>query len=910
MVQTTANKKHFTIKTLLSEESRNNVQKLPERIKDSLRKQEVWGFFLSMAVLVIVSLAFFSPANFNGSTLAQHDTLQGLANGHEAQTFEAETGEKALWTNSLFSGMPTFQIAPEYPSNSLFTWINKVYGLGLPAPSNLMFMMMFGFLIMLTCLKLRWWYALIGALAWGLSSYFIIIIGAGHIWKFVALSYVPPTIGALIMIYRGRRLGGAALLSLFMMMELNANHPQITYYFTFLMLFLAIAFLVRAGMKHQLKKWFISSVVALGAAVLALGANLPSLYNTYEYSKETKRAASELTPVETTQGLPGEKPTGGLPKSEIGGWSNLPEESFSLLIPNIKGGASIKPEKGANKVLVLSDNKHFDYRMAASEPFVKTADGQSGTIPVFSQLTEYFGGKGMTNGPFYVGALIFSLFIVGCFIIRGPVKWVLLVATVFSAVLAMGNHFETFTDFMIYNVPLYNKFRAAETALVIACLCMPMLAMLALQKLFTTPDALKNKQIQLGLSVGFIFPIFVCIMAYVSPSLFGNALTPEETEMLTTLPRQFDEAGYIYNPEQIQATIDNVQNLRYSIVSDDALRSLGILFLGGCFIFFSLSGRMKPWLAVLAVGIIVSVDLYTVDKRYVDAESFAQRSFNSDVISADEADLSIMRDKGYYRVADLGNFGDARRSYFHHMIGGYHAAKLNRYNDLLERRLYPSINNLYGLVANDMMYGEVPEGSDWNLISMLNTKYIIIPDGNGSNVVYENKEALGPAWLVDNIMYVDNADSEMKALESLNPETEAVADRRFKEILGDQAIAKSEGDYIKLMKYTPNTLTYSVDTQKGGLAVFSEVWFPWGWHATIDGKEAALGRVNYVLRALSVPPGKHTVVMTFDPESIHVTSSVAYASVTLIYMLCALSLFSCAIGGFGPSSKKDEKESD
>ena len=884
---------------------KNTTGAIVQKTIEWIRRPQVWGFFLSMAVIAIVSLTFFYPDNFDGNALSQHDIMQGQANGHEAQIYEAETGEKALWTNSLFSGMPTFQISPEYPSNSLFTWINTVYGLGLPAPSNLMFMMMFGFLIMLTCLKMRWWYGLIGALAWGLSSYFIIIIGAGHIWKFVALAYVPPTIGGLIMIYRNQRVAGAAVLALFMMMELNANHPQITYYFSFLMVLLAVGFLVRSIMKRKLKSWLWGSLWALGATVLALGANMPSLYNTYEYSKETKRAASELTPLGgDTESTDTEKPTGGLPKSEIGGWSNLPEESLSLLLPNIKGGASIKPTQGENRPLVLSENKHYDLRMGASEPFVRTPDGQSGTIPIFSRLTEYFGGKGFTNGPIYVGALIVALFILGCFIVTGPVKWVLMIATFFSALLAMGNHFETLTDFMIYNVPLYNKFRAAETALVIACLCMPLLAMLGLQKLLTTPEPFKNKRIMMGLSVAFVLPLFICVMAYVSPSMFGNGLTPEEAEMLTELPSQFDAAGYVYDPAQIQATIDNVQNLRYSIVSADAQRSMLVLLLGGAVILLYLKYRFSKGLVCLGVGLIVTVDLYSLDKRYINHENFVP--FSSDAgknstFEPDRADMLIMEDKGYYRVADIMDFRGFRRSYFHHMIGGYHAAKLNRYNDLLDRRLYPGLNDIAQSAVNDIMYGEVPSGADWNLISMLNTKYIILPLSTG-NYVYENKQAYGPAWLVDEISYVDNADAEMAALEDLDPSTQAVADKRFRTLLGDQAIARTADDYIKLDTYTPNRLTYTVDTQNGGLAVFSEVWFPWGWHAEIDGKPADLGRVNYVLRALRLPAGKHTVTMTFDPESIHVTSGIAYASVSLIYLLCLLSVFMAV------TSRRKEKE--
>lgn len=873
---------------------KENLNTLPDRIKQSCRRQEVWGFFLSVLILVLVSLLFFSPENFQGKTLAQQDMQQGLANGHEGQVYQAETGEKALWTNALFSGMPTFQISPTYPSNSLFTWLNSLYGLGLPAPSNLLFMMMFGFLIMLTCLKLRWWYALIGALAWGLSSYFIIIIGAGHIWKFVALSYVPPTIGGMIMIYRGRRIAGAALLALFMMLELNANHPQITYYFAFLMAFLAIGFLIKSFTDKAFKRWIASSLVVAGACALSFAANLPSLYNTYEYAKETKRAASELTPLPQAdnQEQNQEKPTGGLPKAEIGGWSNLPEESFSLLIPNIKGGASIKPEGGGARPLMLDENKHFDQNMAATAPYVQTDDGQSRPFPYYT-LTEYFGGKGGTNGPFYVGALFFALFLLGCFIVKGPVKWVLLVATVFSAFLAMGNHFEALTDFMIYNVPLYNKFRAAETALVIACLCMPLLAMLALQKLFSTPEPLKDRQMLRGLSVAFVFPAFVCLMAYFVPSIFGSPFTEQETQYLATLPAQFDAAGFHYDKSYIDSIINNIQTIRYGIVSDDAGRSLLILVLGALSVYFAIKYPKKRVLAVLAIGTITTVDLWSVDKRYVDSDNFVSQAFTEDIIEPNAADLQIMQDTGYYRVADLQGFSHYRRSYFHHMIGGYHAAKLNRYNDLLERRLFPGINNVYQQMAADLTDSIAPSGADWNLISMLNTKYLIYPTQQGDQV-YENKKALGPAWLVDSISYVENADAEMAALETVDPSTSAVADKRFKELLGDQVAARTEGDYIKLDKYTPNTLTYTADTKNGGLAVFSEVWFPWGWHATIDGKEAQLGRVNYVLRALKLPAGKHQIVMTFDPDSIHTTSAVAYAAITLIYLLVALALF-CAV---------------
>ena len=867
----------------------NSFKTCPDRIKASFRNSQVWGFFLSMAILAIVSVAFFMPDNFEGHTLQQYDQIQGAANGHEGQLWEAETGEKALWTNSLFSGMPTFQISPSYPSNSLFTWLGSVYGLGLPAPSNLLFMMMFGFLIMMACLKQRWWYGLIGALAWGLSSYFIIIIGAGHIWKFFALTYVPPTIGGLIMIYRGRRLAGTAILALFAMLELNANHPQISYYFAFLMAFLVIAFLVADGVKGRIKSWLASTGLVLVAGALAIGANLPSLYNTYEYSKETKRAASELTaPASAKSDAPAERPTGGLPKEEIGGWSNLPEESFSLLIPNIKGGATIKPEGGQNHLLSLDQVGDLDPRYLDAQPTIQVGPGQYQTIPVLSQMPQYFGGKGLTNGPFYVGALIFALFILGCFIVPGTLKWVLLIATGFSGMLAMGNHFEALTDFMIYNVPLYNKFRAAETALVIACLCMPLLAMLALRRLMTMDSPLKDNNVRLGLTFGFTLPILICLTAYFKPDIFGPAVSETETAQLTAMIDQIKQYYGQDVSDQMDATLKNIQVIRYDIVSADAARSLAILVLGGGVLVLACLGRMRRGIAVLAVGVITVVDLYAVDKRYIDSDSFTSTLSAVDPLEADAIDREILKDKDYYRVMDYNEFGGARRSYYHHMVGGYHAAKLNRYNDLIERS--------NGFIADGQ--------PALNLLSMLNTRYIIYPGQNGPELT-ENPENLGPAWLVDSLVMVDNADQEMAAVLALDPSRTAVVDRRFADALEGEMHGLTAGDTIDLVQYTPNRLTYTVDTQKGGVAVFSEVWFPWGWTATVDGKELPLARVNYVLRAIRVPAGKHTLVMTFNPASLSVTGHIAYSSVTIIYLLCAAALFFVIIGF--ESKKKDEK---
>lgn len=857
-----------------------------------IKKEQVWGFFVSMVVMAVVSVAFFAPNNFDGDTLQQHDMQQGMANGEEGRAYAEATGEKALWTNALFSGMPTFQISPEYPSNSLFTWLNDVYGLWLPAPSNLLFMMMMGMLIMCYCLKMRWWYALIAALSWGLSSYFVIIIGAGHIWKFMALTYVPPTVGAMMLAYRRRPLAGAAMMGLFTMLELNANHPQITYYSLFLMAFLVIGYLVSAIRDKRMKQWLKVSGLCLLAGVLAVGANSPSLYNTYEYSKETKRAASELTNGSGNKSTDAdERPTGGLPKAEIGGWSNTPGESLSLLVPNIKGGASIRPVKGQNTMLGVTELPEYNYDMQANDMF-----------GLMQQFPQYFGGKGITNGPFYVGALIFALFLLGCIIVKGSEKWALLAATVLSVCLAMGNHFEALTDFMIYNFPLYNKFRAAETALVIAALCMPLLGIMALQQVFSA-GAEERRRYRVPVLIAFGVPVVIAFTVWVAPGVFGAGFSSEELEYFDQARAQLSQYP-VDVQEAFKATLDNIETLRYGLVSADGARSLFVLVLGLVCVWAVLAGKVRAWAGCIGVGAICVFDLYGVDKRYIDTESFVAADTAGAVAAPepDTVDREILGDKGYYRVADLTAMGDARRSYFHHMVGGYHAAKLGRYNDLMERRMQTAIG--VGAYMPEVYDDSLVAGAqdrdravmknlraDYNVLSMLNTRYIIGRDG-----LQTNPRAMGPGWLVGGLEYVDGADAEMAALASLDPAQEAVADSRFRGVLGEEQPSLAPGDTVMLEKYTPNSLTYKVSTKAGGLAVFSEIWFPWGWKASVDGTPVQLGRVNYVLRAMRVPAGEHTVTMTFDPDSLRVTGTIAYICVTFIYLLLLLAVFSDYIG--------------
>lgn len=851
----------------------SSVASPAERVKAWLRSQQVWGFFLSMAIMAVISVVFFAPDNFEGNTLRQADMQQGAANGHEGQIYEESTGEKALWTNSLMGGMPTFQISPSYPSNSLFSWIDTVYGLGLPAPSNLLFMMMFGFFILMYVMKTRWPLALLGAIAWGFSSYYIIIIGAGHIWKFVALSYIPPTIGGLVLAYRGRYLAGGAMMSLFAMMQLNANHPQMSYYFGFVMAGMAIAYLVDALREKKLKRWLLASATCLVAGGLALGANLPSIYNTYEYAKETKRAGSELTPLPSeTDGSSPAAPTGGMPYDQIVGWSYGGSESFSLLIPNVKGGATARPQNGGMVFMGLD-------RLDDAASYYGTREEM-----VLSQFPQYFNDSESTNGPVYVGAIICALFLLGCFVVRGPMKWALIVLTLLSVLLALGRNFPSLTDFMIYHFPMYNKFRAVESILVIAEFTMPFLAILGLKRVFDDRDVLLDYRRALYVSFGV--PMAICALGILVPRIFGSAITSAEASVLNQYPDYY--------------TL--VESMRLGMVRSDSLRSFIFLALGLVTMWAYMEEKLSAWTACICLGVLTLVDLYTVDKRYVSHDSFCDAMVSlSEPFEADDIDRAILADTDpHYRVMDIPGFQQADRSYFHKMIGGYHAAKLSRYDDLIRRRMnfvtrfgYDPSLRIDSIVDKYVTTEQRPAidalRADYRVLDMLNAKYVIDMEqpeqGEPVPVLVENKYALGNGWLVGDIRYVDNADDEMAALGTIEPASSAVADSRFKDILGNPDYVAADGDTVKLVSYSPNKLVYDVHTSTPAVAVFSEVYFPWGWKATIDGKPAELARVNYLLRALPVEGGDHRVEMTFDPDSLHATGAVAYACVTIIYLL-------------------------
>lgn len=843
----------------------------------NMDKRKILFVALAVVCMAIVSVLFFYPGDIEGRTLSQSDMQQGLANGQEAKAYAEQTGHTPRWTNSILGGMPTFQISPSYEANTLLDWVNTIYGLGLPAPANLLFSMMLGFFILGMCMQMRWYVSLFGAIAWAFSTYFIIIIGAGHIWKFVTLTYIPPTLAGIWLCYRGKYLWGTVLAALFGSLQLISNHPQMSYYFGFVILALMGATFMMLRKQGKLRQWGIATACILGAGVLALAADSASFYNTMAYSKETVRnKATYLSP--TPEERAAQESAGEEPKSPeqvkyeyVTQWSYGGDETFSLLIPNVKGGASIKPNPNGDSNLYVSDIEGAD-KAYLSEEEIMWMDGNG--------FRQYFGDQPMTNGPVYVGAFVLALAILAMFICRGPLKWWLFGVTLLSIIFSWGGNFEGLTRFLINYLPGYGKFRAVSSILVVAEFTIPLLAMMALSRIIeicTDKDGIttlegataKNTTItRKGLERKLLYVSgtlgLICIIFWMFPSVMGSGLSNYEAEALS-------EAGMMQDP-QISPILQIIKDLRLSMVSTDAMRSFIFLLIGTAVVWAYIRGIIKKGsvmtVCVLAVCLI---DLYSVNKRYVNYENFSEEQQINFIPT--EADEEILKDKDpNFRVFDLTSNANHHTAYFHKSIGGYHATELTRYKDLMDRQI---------------------SKGNWEVLNMLNTKYIIQEqqdaDGNLIPIAIPNPDALGNAWFVSKIKYVDGDDAEMAALDSMPTATNAVANKTFAKILGN-ASAPAAGDYIKLKEYAPDRLKYESNSAKGGVAVFSEVFFPWGWTATIDGKSAPIARVNYALRGLKVPSGRHEIVFSFDPESLHITNTIGTIAVIIIYLMLATAI--------------------
>ena len=834
---------------------------------------------VAILAFLVISFAYFATPISEGLVLGGHDSVASIGSGQEQVQFYAETGERTRWTGTMFSGMPTYQIAPSYDSGKLLNFMYSIYGLGTTGVLNYVFLYLLGFYVLLRCFNIKPWLAVVGSVAWAFSSYFFIIIAAGHIWKAMTLALIPPTIAGMILCYRGKLLWGGAITALFTALQILSNHAQMSYYFFFLMALLAICYGIAALLKKTqtdnspltfnpspltFKGWLKATGVIAFAGILGVLANLPNLYHTYTYAKESMRGKAELTPPPSA----GQKATEGLDRDYITQWSYGIDETLTLLIPEYKGGGSrsILDREGVEKLDGYSEFRSHAYQ------FQQMTGGQA--YP--PGIMEYWGDQPFTVGPVYVGAAICFLFVLGMFYVGGPVKWALVLATIVSLLFAWGKNLMPVTDFFIDYLPMYNKFRTVSSALVVAEFTFPLLAILALAKVLKSPETLfGTKAGRIGMGVATVLTTGLCLLLAFVPSVAGDCLSQNDAYTIGAMN------GWGFPAHFTSALKDAIVSMHHDILSASALNSGLICLAVSIVLWLWTKKRIPAWAVVGVIGAVTLTDMWMVNKNYLNNESFSDPVVQLNDFAKTPADEQILADTSLsYRVANLGggspfNETTNETSYYHKSIGGYHAAKLHRYQDLIDHHLNRELSDFtkaLGAAAGDIT--SIKMDSIAPVLNMLNTKYFIFGREQQAFAV-ENIYHNGNGWFVDQLDFVPNADKEMAALHGMDTKREAVADERFRNALETQTLGQGT---VELTHYAPNEMHYKVQSEAGGVVVFSEIYYP-GWTATIDGEAVELGRVNYVLRALRVPAGTHDIKMEFRPASVSTTTGIAYFAI-------------------------------
>ncbi|KGI59707.1 YfhO family protein [Prevotella sp. S7 MS 2] len=814
-----------------------------------------WPDIVAVVLFAVISFAYFFPADIEGRILYRHDSAAGRGAAQEQAAYYERTGKMTRWSNSAFSGMPTYQTAPSYSSTTALKQAINAYHLWLPENVWFVFAYLLGFYILLRAFDFRHSLAVLGSIIWAFSSYFFIIIAAGHIWKVMALAYLPPMIAGVVLAYRGKFLTGLIVTAIFSAFEVNANHVQMTYYYLFIIFFMLIAFLVEAIREKQLSRFWKATGVCLIGAAIGISLNLSNLYHTWQYSQESMRGKSELVKKNAAN-----QTNSGLDRDYITQWSYGVDETWTLLVPNTKGGASVP--LAANKTAMEKANPEY--------------------MQIYQQLGQYWGEQPGTSGPVYVGAFVLMLFILGLFIVKGPMKWALLAATILSILLSWGRNFMPFTDFFLDNVPMYSKFRTVASILVMAEFTIPLLAMLALKKIVDEPDLLTKK-------IKFVYISFaltggIALLFALMPNMFFvDFISSSEMNALKSIPAEY-----------LGAIEGNLREMRRAIFVADCWRSFWIIVVGTFLLLLFKARKLKAEYMIGAVALLCLIDMWQVNKRYLNDDMFVEKSVREAPQVMTNVDRQILRDKSLdYRVLNLASntFNENETSYYHKSIGGYHAAKLRRYQELIEAYIQPEMRKILPAISQaggDMT--KVAGDSIYPVLNMLNAKHFILPLQNNQTVDVQNPYVYGNAWFVDKLSYVDNANQELDALGRLNLRHEAVADAKFRTQLGE-ATHQDGTSIVTLTSYEPNELHYDVNSTKGGVVVFSEIFYP-EWTATVDGQPVELGRVNYVLRALNVKPGQHKVVLSFYPKSVDQTETVAYVSYAVLLLLIILGIFS------------------
>ena len=809
---------------------------------------------LVVIIFAVISFAYFFPADLDGRILYRHDSSAGRGAGQETAEYHERTGKVSRWSNATFSGMPTYQTAPSYQSVSVLNQAVKAYHLWLPENVWYVFAYLLGFYILLRAFDFRQSLAALGSIVWAFSSYFFIIIAAGHIWKVMALAYLPPMIAGIVLAYRGKYLWGFIVTAIFAAFEVDANHVQMTYYYLFIILFMIIAYLVDAIRKKRMAQFVKATAVCAAGALIGILMNISNLYHTWQYAQESMRGKSELVKKDAAN-----QTSSGLDRDYITQWSYGVDETWTLLVPNAKGGASVP--------------------LAANTEAMKKADPNF--MQIYQQLGQYWGDQPGTSGPVYVGAFVLMLFILGLFIVKGPIKWALLAATILSILLSWGHNFMPFTNFFLDYIPMYSKFRTVASILVIAEFTIPLLAMMALKKIVDEPELLTKKAKFVYISFGLTGGIAL-LFALMPTLFFSDFISSQELEAFKSIPAEY-----------LSPLESNLRSIRESIFTADCWRSFWIIVIGTLLLFLYKFKKLKAEYMVGAIAILCLIDMWQVNKRYLNDEMFVEKSVREQAQPMTQTDRQILQDKSLdYRVLNLASntFNENETSYYHKSIGGYHAAKLRRYQELIDAYISPEMQKMMPAIAKaggDMT--KVNGDSLFPVLNMLNAKYFIVPLQANQTVAIENPYVYGNAWFVDKVTYVKNANEELDALGKLNLRHEAVADARFQSQLGESKNQDSTS-IVKLTAYEPNQLTYDVRSATGGIVVFSEIFYP-EWTATVDGKPVEIGRVDYVLRALNVDKGHHKVVLTFDPKSVKQTETVAYLSYGVLLLVVLFAVY-------------------
>jgi hypothetical protein len=810
-----------------------------------------------LAFFYLLTFIYFKDVALGSKRIAQGDVVNYLGVSKEIVDYQKK-GEKILWTNSLFCGMPTFQIHTEYPSN-LMVYVDKIFSALFPHPIYNVFLYMVGFYILMLVLKVNFWLAIMGSLGFAFSSYFFIILEAGHNSKAHAIAYMAPVLAGIILTYRGKLLAGAALTLLFLGLEIKANHLQMTYYLFMLLGLLGLMYFIYALREKWLPLFFKASGVILAVSILAVGLNAGLLMATYDYSKYTIRGKSDLTIGPDMKKL--EDVSDGLDSDYALAWSYGVGETMTLLVPNFKGGSSgqIKSEHG--KLL----NKTI------ADPQIREAAGS---------MNSYFGDMPFTSGPVYAGSIIVFLFLLGAFFVKGPLKWALLGGAILTIMLSWGRNFSGLTDLFLESFPGYNKFRSVSSILVIPELIFPLLGVLGLDRIIKNPGFLNetfgkysftNLKVFFGV---FGFTAGLTLLCWLSPGMFTSFSGPDEMERLT---QEYLRSNSDVTEQQVRSYLEqvwpSVEEVRESIVSADALRSTLFILVAGGLIFFFYKGKINAKILGISLAALVLVDLALVDLRYLSSDNFVKKKEMENPFAGPPyyrphfADQVILEDKDYFRVynqfARLDQ--DAATCYFHKSLSGYHGAKLKRYQELIDFHL-----NRGNMAA----------------FNMLNTRYFITrgPEEQGGVSAMKNPGALGPAWFVNEVKWVASADSEIVSLSGFNPAKTAVIDQKFKESLKEQGTPDSTAGIV-LESYHPMVMKYKTTASADQLAVFSEIYYPSGWNAYIDGKAVPHGRANYVLRALNIPAGNHEVEFRFEPSAYYTGEKISMISSILALLL-------------------------